>query len=247
MKKKSIWRTPTFILTGVSILLFASIVYLDILFSSQTQRYIIQPISSSEVEVRVQSLEAGQQSLQHDLVFLLNQKLYYFGGITLVITFIVSFFGWRTFKDLDKLIQEKIRTTLEKELYQLDITNQKIWVVSNDETQKDMEEITKRLELSGLSYYDTVDKLDSHSFKGVSIIPAFNEAMVKEFIDYLERNDDKLFENKVAFILYTKFYRVEEEIPFSNYTFANMPVTAVSHVLTVGRGLPSTKPKKEDK
>lgn len=236
-----------FTLTFLSIVLVIALLLWDVVFVSHAPTYITQVSPSSPLELRVESLEKGLESLQRDLVSQLNHKLYYFGGIALLISGIATFFGWRTFKDLDGLIQEKIRTTLEKQLYQLDITNQKIWIISNEKTEKDMAEISKRLDLSGLPYYEEITKLDNHSFRGISIVPVLDEAMEKEFVGYLKRNADKLFEDKAAFILYTKRHHIKETIPFRNYTFANMPVTAVSHILTVGRGLPSTKSEKEDK
>lgn len=249
MKRMQIWLSylaPTIILTAASIILFISLVHLDSIFASQTTRYIIQPTSSSDLEIRVQSLEAGQQSLQQDLVFLLNQKLYYFGGIALLISLITGFFGWRTFKDLDGLIQEKIRATLESELYQLDPANLTIRVPA---FHPDKEKIIERLQLSGLKNIKTFPELNKSCLQGLTIVPIENAEENQRFLDFVE-NDKPQAEN-AAFVLYSTKDPREFRIPletinrFPRAAASNMPSTVITALLAISRGLHKEKKVKE--
>ena len=192
-------------LTFVSLLLVIGILLWDVVFVHHSPDYLMRPAATSDVEVRLQNVESGLENLQKELKSQLDQKLFYFGGIALLIAGVASFMGIKTFSDLDGLIKKKIHVTLEKQLYQLDITNQKIWIISNEQTEDDMKEVIRRLRLSGLSYFEEIKKLDRHSYSGVTVVPVFNPEMEKEFSDYLERNKLNLREEKSAFILYTKY------------------------------------------
>ncbi len=131
-------------LTLVSLLVCIAVFLYDIVYINHTPYPAAQSIPASAVDVRIQNLERNLDYLQRDLVFRLDQKLYYFGMIALVISAVAAFFGWRTFKDLDTLIREKVQGSLDKALYQLDATNLRIWIIS----------YPKALELTGDFLYD---------------------------------------------------------------------------------------------
>ncbi len=256
-----------FTLTFISLLLIGGLLLFDVVFVAHTPSYITQAAASSDIDIRVQSLETGLESLERDLVFQLNQKLYYFGGTALLISALAAFFGWRTFKDLDKLIQQKVSSAIDKSLYQLDPINLKIWVQSDDQTmtftdrkgkkielniKEKMDKVEERIELTGLSKPKCLQFLDKNCYRGVTIAPVFNLDMEKDFRDYLKKNKKKLDPKQAAFILYTNGYQVsptETLDKYANLGVSNIPVAVASMILTVGRGLSNSTPKdeKEDK
>ena len=254
-----------FILTLLSLLLVGGIFLYGIVFGSPAPSSAAQQTPTNTIEVRVKSLEKDLDYLQRDLVFRLDQKLFYFGGIALVISAVAAFFGWKTYKDLDEKIQKKIETTLDQQLYQLDPTNLKIWLVSYDKAirltgdkkgeyvdgnvKEEMQKVQKRIELTGLKNIRGLDAPDHRCYQGVTILPVFDLEMEQEFREYLERNISHLDPQKAAFILYTRDYRVSQKETldkYDNLAAANMPPTTASMILTVGRGLVNPKPTQKE-
>lgn len=224
------------------------------------------PTDLAAVINRVEQLEIEQAYQLKVFEWKLDQKLLILGWTALFISFVAAFVGIKTYQDLDKVIQDKINTALEKELYQLDPTNLRIWVISPDEEQRlfirqkndyemvkvdeEMEIIIERLKLSSFSNLESREILDKKSYHGVTIVPIFNEEMENQYVGFLERNHSSLDKEHAAFVLYTQTYQVSKKTldAYRNQATANMPATAVSMVLTVGRGLKGTKKKieKED-
>ena len=236
MEKKLLNYVKVFlILTFISILLLIALLLCDVVFVAHTPSYIVPSAPTSSLEIRVQNLEMGLQSLQRDLVSQLNHKLYYFGGIALLISGVAAFLGWRTFKDLDELIQEKIRATLENELYQLDPANLTIRL---PETHSHTKDIRERLELSGLKKLKSYKELNKYCKYGLTIVPVENEEAEKDFKDFLKR--EKPDPEYAAFVLYaSNFYKVD---PFTLKKYprlatANMPSTVITAILAIARGL----------
>ena len=243
MEKKLLNYVKVFlILTFISILLLVALLLWDIVFVSHTPGYLIPSAPTSDIEIRVQNLEMGLQSLQRDLIFQLNQKLYWFGGIAFLISAIAAFFGWRTFKDLDKLIQEKIRATLENELYQLDPANLTIHIPKN---YVDSAHIQERLRISGLRKLKEYVELTKYSKYGLTIVPIHSLAEENKFVAFL-KNEEPDF-NYAAYVLYVplpkdksqKPYHVTQETlnSYPRLAVANMPSTVITAILAVARGL----------
>lgn len=197
------------------------------------------PADIAELTARVENLENDQNFNLKALEWKIDQKLIILGGIAALISLAAGVIGVKSYNDLDKVINEEVRRSLDEALYQRDVLNRNIWLLTDEKTSTDMEVILNRLELSGLTYVTPIENLDKRSYKGITILPIFNEEMENQFTNYLDRNRNKLSDRKAAFILYAPSYRVKQATfdRFANMTAANMPVTAVSHVLTVERGL----------
>jgi hypothetical protein len=227
-----------FALTFVSMLLVVGIFLYGIVFRPPPSSSTIQQTPASDLEVRVKSLENNLDYLQRDLVFRLDQKLYYFAGAALAISVIAAFFGWRTFKDLDDVIQEKIRTTLENELYQLDPAN---LTVRLPKGHPDSPLIARRLMLSGLKKIREYPELNKYCKYGLTIVPVNNTGEEVEFTEFIQR--EKPDPNDAAFVLYVtanpKDFRVSNDTlnQYERVTTANMPSTVISAILAVSRGL----------
>jgi hypothetical protein len=237
-----------FTLTFISLLLIGGLLLCDVVFVAHTPSYITQAAASSDIDIRVQSLETGLESLQRDLVFQLNQKLYYFGGTALLISALAAFFGWRTFKDLDGLIQEKIRTTLENELYQLDPANLTIRLPKFHEDSKG---IAERLKLSGLKKISLYPELNKACLYGLTLVPIETEEAEKEFLSFLQNKMPN--PNNAAFVLYStrdpREFRISPETTnkFPRAAISNMPATVITAILAVARGLHRETKLEDDK
>lgn len=223
------------------------------------------PANINELTTRVENLENDQAYNFKSFEWRLDQKILYLGWIALAISVVAGFFGIRTFNDLDHVVQERVNAKLEQALYQLDPTNLQIWVVSREEEQllfnpktkenetiqveEEMEKVQKRLKLSGLQNVQICEDIDKKNYRGVTIVPIFNEGMEKQFIGFVERNKSLLDKEQAAFVLYTLTHQVTKVslAAYPNLATANMPATAASMILTVGRGLKNTKPEKKDK
>lgn len=221
------------------------------------------PASPGELTARMESLENIQNQNLKIFEWQLDQKLLILGSIAVFISFIAGFLGFKTYSDLDKTIDQEVRRALDNALYQLDPTNLKIWVISREEKQPlvnkrtnqiedtlqldvEMEKVEARLRLSGLPNIKILEEPDKNCHRGVAIVPIFNPKMEKAFIDFLNRNNS-LNKEYAAFVLYTSTYLVDKSTlaAYPNLATANMPATAASMILTVGRGLKNTKPKEE--
>lgn len=227
----------------------------------------VQPASTpadlGELTTRVESLESIHNQNLKAFEWQLDQKLIILGSIAVFISFVAGFLGYKTYDGLDKTIEQEVRRALDQALYQLDPTNLQIWVISREEKQSlyspktkrdepvrldaEMERVQERLLLSGLPNIEIIEKPDKKCYRGVTIIPIFNAGMEKQFIEFLKRNKSSLDRERAAFVLYTQTHQVEKEtlLAYPNLATANMPATAASMVLTVGRGLKSGKPHKE--
>jgi len=197
------------------------------------------PADLGELTTRVELLEKIHNQNLKAFEWQLDQKLFVISLVALFISFVSGFIGIKSYNDLDRLIMERVNATLAKELYQRDVSNQKIWLYTDEKSAAEMEAIVTRLELSGLTYVESIENLDKRSYRGITIVPVFDADMDKRLADYLVRNKKRLNSLKAAFVLYTKSYRVQDETfeQFTNIVPANMPVTVVSHIFTVARGL----------
>jgi len=119
----------------------------------------------------------------------------------------------------------------------------------DSDVEGEMQKVRQRIELSGLANIKELEAPDQKCYQGVTIIPVFDKGMEAEFREFLGRNSS-LNPQRAAFILYTRDYRVSQKDTldkYANLVAANMPPTAASMILTVGRGLQNEKfaPKKE--
>jgi len=218
---------------------------------------------ATDLEQRVTFLENDLPYQVREIGWKLDQKLYYFGSIALVISVVAAFFGYKTYNDIEKTVRERVDAAVTKALFQLDPTNLEIWLITRNETvkikgekpgetidfdiQPEMEGVEKRLKLTGLLNIRSREEPDKVCYRGVTIVPIFNEEMEKEFVSFLKRNKKNLESDRAAFILYTMSHRVKPDTLslYENLVTANMPPTVASMVLTVGRGLKLEPPSKE--
>lgn len=219
-----------------------------------------------ELVTRVELLKVEQDYQLKVFEWKQDQKLLVLGWTALFISFVAGFLGIKTYNDLDKVIREKVNATLEKELYHLDPTNLQIWVISRQEKQPlvnkrtnqteeilqvdiEMEKVKERMQLSGLPHVKPLEVPDKTCYRGVTIVPVFNAQMEEDFVEFLSRNKRYLDKERAAFVLFTSTYLVDKTTlaAYPNLATANMPATAASMILTVGRGLKNEPPEKEKK
>ncbi len=191
--------------------------------------------ATAELEQRVLLLEKDQNSRMQQIAWALDQKLYYITGAALFISSLAAFFGWKSYKDLDGVIREKIRVTLENELYQLDPAN---LTVRLPETHTHKGKIESRLRAAGLKNIKTYTELSDRCKVGLTIVPVENEEQEKDFIAFLEREQPEV--DHAAFVLYVSTgHRLSQETinKHDRAATANMPSTVVTAILAISRGL----------
>jgi len=192
-------------------------------------------VTIAELEERVLSLEKDQNSRLQQIAWALDQKLYYITGAALVVSSLAAFLGWESYKDLEEIIHEKVRTTLENELYQLDPTN---LTVRLPETHPDRGKMEARLRAAGLKNLKTYTELSDRCKVGLTIVPIENEEQEKDFVAFLEREEPPV--DHAAFVLYVPSgYRLSQDSinKHDRAAAANMPSTLVTAILAISRGL----------
>jgi len=191
--------------------------------------------TTSELEQRVVALEKDQNSRLQQIAWALDQKLYYITSAALIISSLAAFLGWKTYKDLDTIIREKIRVTLENELYQLDPAN---LTVRLPETHPDREAVERRLRAAGLKNLKTYTELSDRCKIGLTIVPVENEEQERDFVAFLEREQPDV--NHAAFVLYVPTGHRLSQATINKHdraATANMPSTVVTAILAISRGL----------
>lgn len=193
----------------------------------------------AELANRVQYLENEQKHQLKVLEWKQDQKLLVLGWTALFISGMAAFLGIKTYNDLDKVIREKVNSTLEKELYQLDPTMLSIHLMKN----RGQEAIWKRLELTGLKNLKWYDGFETGKvkqlFQGITIVPIQNADEQKTFCKFLFTYGSQLKPNRCAFILAAPPNMLDPRVLslYLNLVPANTPATVASAVLVVGRGL----------
>lgn len=188
-----------------------------------------------DLEQRIVALEQTLDTRLRAIAWSMDVKLYYITGAALFISSLAAFFGWKTYQDLDGVIREKIRVTLENELYQLDPAN---LTVRLPETHPDRGKIESRLRAAGLKNLKTYTELSDRCKVGLTIVPVENEEQEKDFVAFLEREQPKV--DHAAFVLYVPTgYRLSQGAinQHDRAATANMPSTVVTAILAISRGL----------
>jgi hypothetical protein len=199
------------------------------------------PLSTAPADVqqmaqRLETLE-NQQAYNFTLLeWKLDQKLLIFSGSAFLISFVAAFLGWKTYHDLDKTIREKIRVTLENELYQLDPANLTVRLPKGN---PDTPLIRRRLELSGLHNIKEYLELNKQCLRGLTIVPIGTPEEESRFRDFLKQEQPN--PELAAFVLYTPDprFRVSPDTlnQYERVATANMPATVITAVLAISRGL----------
>lgn len=206
---------------------------------------------------RIDKLENDQFFTLREIERKMDEKLLILSSIALLISFLAGFLGYKTYNDLDMVIKEKVNSSLEKALYQLDPTYLPIHIykgrvrrnLKEGETPRttardSLSDVSRRLELTGLLNVGEITYLYKVTQTGITIVPIDDETDEDEFIKFVKDGKVKLDPEKAGFILYAPFgYTIKKaQTAFENTTIANMPATVASMVLVVGRGLKNTKP-----
>lgn len=230
----------------------------------------VQPASTpadlGELTTRVENLESIHDQNLKAFQWQLDQKLFILGSIAVFISFLAGVLGYKTYDGLDRVIKEKVNSSLEKALYQLDPTYLPIHIykgrarrnLKEDEKPRtaardSLPDVARRLELTGLLNVGEIKYLGRASQFGITIIPIDDEADEDEFIKFVQGGKVNLDPEEAGFILYAPFgYTIKKaQTAFENTTIANMPATVASMVLVVGRGLKNqegvTRKKEEPK
>lgn len=205
---------------------------------------MISPASSpEELTARVEDLENDQAYNLRNFEWQIDQKVLVLGWAALAISVIAGVMGVKSYKDLDGLIREKIRVTLENELYQLDPVNLTVRV---PKLHPDKDEILKRLQAAGLRNIKEYTELSDVCKAGLTIVPVDNDETAKDYRDFLDRTVPG--ENDAAFVLYvTNQYRISQDTinKHTRAATANMPSTVVTAILAISRGLHKDRQKEE--
>lgn len=195
------------------------------------------PVDLGELTARVENLENDQAYTLRNLEWQLDQKILILGWLALAISVVAGFMGVKTYNDLDKVIRQKVNTTLENELYQLDPAN---LTVRLPKGHPDTPLIRKRLELSGLHNLTDYLELNKQCLRGLTLVPVNNPEEELRFRIFLaqEKPDPKL----AAFVLYTTDPKFRVSVPdtlnqYERVATANMPATVITAALAISRGL----------
>lgn len=242
--KERVFKFEIGILFGfalTSIILFGVILFWEWRYPLPYQ--ISQPVTQSantpadngELTVRVENLENDQNFNLKALEWKMDQKLLILGWVALFISFAAGFMGLKTYNDLDKVIKEKIRFTLENELYQLDPVNLTIRIPKD---HPDKENIQRRLKSAGLKNIKEYTELNNKCKVGLTLVSIENPDQEKDYIDFLDR--EKPDADDSAFVLYAsnRYQLTPATInKHDRAATANMPATVVTAILAISRGL----------
>ena len=234
----------------IAMLLFGGVVFSSVLnpVSAQTAQpastptpNVIQTLQSVNAtqEFRISELEYQQSRKLDELTFEITKQVYYVSGVAAVIVLATAFFGLRTYKDIDQMVKDKVKSTIDKEykkqIEEADLKLLPIWVKET----KALEPVMQRLELYDLKNLRYFTFYSQSLLQGITIVPIENEADEIGFQKFIETYQKDLSPQKVAFILYTGKYRVSEKTvgAFPNLTLANMPATVGMAVINIGKTL----------
>lgn len=200
------------------------------------------PATLEELSQRVQALENDQAYNLRNFEWQIDQKILVLGSIALTVTVITGFLGIKTYNDLDKVIKEKIRTTLENQLYQLDPVNLTVRIPKH---HPDNEKIQKRLAAAGLKNIKEYTELSNNCKVGLTIVPIESTEQEEPYISFLENEAPS--SDEAAFVLYSskdpREYRIPSDVINKHVraATANMPSTVVTAILAISRGLHKDK------
>jgi len=230
MKRLTILFTLTL---GILILFFT-----PIRTSAAQSGFAQTPTPTSDL--RIESLKLEIESMRsevddslRDYNWMMESTVLKISTIALAIGLIAGFIGIKTYREVDEKIKERITNTLEKELYRVDPTMKKIFVPSS------LPEVNERLNLSHLRNIHVYEDLSKQNCDGITVVQIAEKSHEAQFLTFIEEYRKDLNPERVAFILYATGYRVDDKTitAFANTAVANMPVTVVSAILAVSRGI----------
>lgn len=205
--------------------------------------------------VSLQNIVATQQieiqTLQRDLDYDVRDIRWWF-SVAVVVAAIIGIRGYAVFNDLDNIIRKKIRVSINKHYYQLDITNLKIHV-----PHILYRHVVDLLENQGLQNHPQYSQLDKQCFYGITIVSINDERDEKDFVNFIKRNYENLKPSNAGFILYSPIYnrtdggrpyflKQETIDSYSNIAVANTPWTLVMTITTIGRSVTAPLPLADD-
>lgn len=200
-------------------------------------------------QVQIEELQHLQKRKLEDLSFdVMNQlfedkkQLYFVSALATFLGVLGSFFGIKTYNDINKKVQEKIKKSIDKE-YKRQIEEADIELIPiRIQKSELLSDVVKRLKLYGLQNLSFFSFYSGQLTRGIVIVVINSEESEKEFQEFLKKYDEKLNPQQTAFILYANNYRVSAETigMYPNLTMANMPATVGIAVFNIGKTLRNT-------
>lgn len=190
----------------------------------------------AELQARMDELEREVAHHQKDVDFALRDTQWridrwvWIGG---AIVAILGFLGYRTYRQVNQGIRERISSTLEQEMYSLDPAFLSIRIRRGRQLEREY----RRLELSGLRNLSWYSDFSRKCEYGITIIPIDGPEDEDEFLRLL--NEYQFEPARAAFVLYAREHRVKSDVieAYDNLTLANNPTSLAGAILIVGRGL----------
>ncbi|MCI0626819.1 MAG: hypothetical protein L0387_35090 [Acidobacteria bacterium] len=198
----------------------------------------------STVEAQTDSLDDLNRKLElsereltivrDEMTFQVNRQLSVWAGIFVVVTFALTFLGFRSYRELKTLYYDTMRETLQKNLYQLDPTFLPILI-----PEQGFDDELARIRLSGLKNIQPYQYLGKATCNGVVIVRAAGKQDEELFTTFIQHYHPK--PEQAAYILYSpaQVHKVSIETfkLYNNLTVATNPTALARAILDVGRGL----------
>lgn len=196
-----------------------------------------QQAQISDLSKQVENVNKRSEDLQiKEVEGRLNDKLNTILSVVAVITFVVAFFGIRSYSEIDKVVKEKVAVAVDKEILGFDPQRLPVRLPAN----RGLEKVQRMLLLSRIGNLEWYTKLGPSCFQGITIHYVESQDEEPQLREFIEANKDKLDPSQAAFVVYSvPGVRITKETidSFENITLANMPVTVANAVLIVARGL----------
>lgn len=208
-------------------------------------------ITPNPTVVALQNIVATQQvdiqALQRDLKYEVRDMRWWFLAAGVIVS-IVVFFGYQTYKSIDDQIKLKIRRTISKYLYQLDLSNLEVYVSKRlSEGDYKSHNLNGILKAQGIEIKWFDAKPTRKSLQGITILPIEDAEDENAFLTHIENNKQQLNPQKAGFILYASTgYRLKPDTLniYPTVVIANTAWNLASILTVMGRTL--TPPPKYD-
>lgn len=224
-----------------SIAAFTNIVMVTVVHAQTPVPTQIPPTSTPDPAIStLQNIVATQQAeiqtLRRDLDYETREFRFWF-LVAAVIAAITGFTGYQAYRGIDKQVRKKIRVSISKHYYQLDVTNLDIHI------RVGLERLEELLKNQGLYNISRFERLGNQSFSGVTIFSITDEDDEKSFVRFVQQyfvEVKRLSPKKAGFILYASTgYRINTKTInlYPTIAVANTPWNLVSTIMVLGRSI----------